>query len=77
MGQQSDAYFSDQAVHDFASSLAPLGPPREFRQLSQGLRGGMLRRIFVAVFPTTTLRVWTFQTPDGKLEQYQVAPIGN
>jgi D-alanyl-D-alanine carboxypeptidase len=72
-----NAYFSDQAVHDFASSLAPLGAPREFRQVSQGLRGGMLRRIFVAVFPTTALRVWTFQTPDGKLEQYQVAPIGN
>jgi hypothetical protein len=22
------------------------------------------------------LRAWTFQTPDGKLEQYQVAPTG-
>ncbi|MDE3127490.1 MAG: beta-lactamase family protein [Gemmatimonadota bacterium] len=73
----ANAYFTDAAIHDFASSLAPLGPPREFRQVSQGLRGGMLRRIFVAVFPGTTLRVWTFQTADGKLEQYQVAPIGN
>ncbi|HEX8725301.1 MAG TPA: serine hydrolase domain-containing protein, partial [Gemmatimonadaceae bacterium] len=73
----ANAYFSTQAVHDFASSLAPLGAPREFRQLSQDLRGGMLRRIFVAVFATRALRVWTFQTPDGKLEQYQVAPIGN
>ncbi len=72
-----NAYFSAQAVHDFATSLAPLGPPREFRQVSQGLRGGMLLRVFVASFPTRSLRVWTFQTPDGKLEQYQVAPIGN
>jgi hypothetical protein len=22
------------------------------------------------------LRAWTFQTPDGKLEQYQIAPMG-
>jgi D-alanyl-D-alanine carboxypeptidase len=72
-----NAYFSAQAIHDFASSLAPLGAPRQFRQLSQGLRGGMLRRIFVAEFATRALRVWTFQTPGGKLEQFQVAPIGN
>ncbi len=73
----ANAYFSAEAIHDFASSLAPLGPPREFRQVSQSLRGGMLRRIFVAMFPSRELRVWTFQLPDGKLEQYQVAPIGN
>jgi D-alanyl-D-alanine carboxypeptidase len=72
-----NAYFSAQAIHDFASSLGPLGAPSRFTQISQSLRGGMLRRIFVAAFPGRALRVWTFQRPDGKLEQFQVAPIGN
>jgi D-alanyl-D-alanine carboxypeptidase len=72
----ANAYFSPQALHDFASSLAPLGAPREFAQISQSLRGGMLLRRFRAVFRDRILRVWTFQMPDGKLEQYQVAPVG-
>ena len=30
---------------------------------------------FVRVtFPNRTIRVWTYEMPDGKLEQYQVAP---
>ncbi len=37
----------------------------------------MLARSFRAVFPDRALRVWTFQMPDGKLEQYQVAPEGD
>jgi len=69
-------YFSEQALKDFASSLAPLGTPRAFTQTSQSLRGGMLARSFRAVFPDRTLRVWTFQMPDGRLEQYQVASEG-
>jgi D-alanyl-D-alanine carboxypeptidase len=72
----ANAYFSQEALHDFASSLAPLGAPREFTQISQGLRGGMILRRFQAVFANRVLRVWTFQMPDGKLEQYQVAPMG-
>jgi D-alanyl-D-alanine carboxypeptidase len=74
--EDANAYFSDQALRDFATSLAPLGPPREFNQTSHGLRGGMVLRVFHAVFPDRTLRVWTFQMPDGKLEQYQVSPVG-
>jgi len=26
--------------------------------------------------PNRTIRVWTYEMPDGKLEQYPVAPIG-
>ncbi len=72
----SDAnfYFSDQALKDFESSLAPLGEPKEFVQVGQQKRGGMLERAFRVVFAHRTLRVWTYQMPDGKLEQYQVAP---
>jgi D-alanyl-D-alanine carboxypeptidase len=67
-------YFSDQAIQDFASGLMPLGAPTDFVQTSQGLRGGMVLRVFRATFANgRALRVWTFQMPDGKLEQYQVA----
>ncbi|HXI19963.1 MAG TPA: serine hydrolase domain-containing protein [Gemmatimonadales bacterium] len=72
----ANAYFSDLALHDFAASLAPLGTPTTFTQTRQSLRGGMVLRVFSAVFPDRTLRVWTFQMPDGKLEQYQVSPVG-
>ena len=72
----ANAYFSDQAIADFASSLGPVGDPALFVQTSQSKRGGMVLRVYRASFPGRALRVWTFETPDGKLEQYQVAPIG-
>jgi CubicO group peptidase (beta-lactamase class C family) len=68
-------YFSDVALKDFASSLAPLGPPTAFVQTSTSKRGGMTLRSYRATFAGRALRVWTFETADGKLEQYQVAPI--
>ncbi len=68
-----NAYFSDQALADFAASLAPLGQPKSFVQTRESYRGGMLLRVFQVTFASRTLRVWTFQMPDGKLEQYQVA----
>lgn len=67
-------YFSDQALKDFASGLAPLGSPKEFTQVREGLRGGMRLRVYIVKFPGKTLRVWTYEMPDGKLEQYQIAP---
>jgi CubicO group peptidase (beta-lactamase class C family) len=72
----ANAYFSDQAVADFASSLGPLGTPVEFVQQSQSLRGGMQLRSFTVRFAQRTLRVWTFAMPDGKIEQYMVAAAG-
>lgn len=66
-------YFSAPALADFQSSLAPLGEPKSFVQVSRALRGGMVLRVYRAVFADRALRVWTFELPDGKLEQYQVA----
>ena len=71
----ANAYFSDQALKDFQTGLAPLGEPKEFVQTGESKRGGMTERSFRVVFPNRTLRVWTYQMPDGKLEQYQVAPV--
>jgi CubicO group peptidase (beta-lactamase class C family) len=69
----ANAYFTPQALADFASSLGPLGAPRTFVQQGQSLRGGMTFRSFRVVAGTRTLVVTTFTMPDGKLEQYQIA----
>jgi hypothetical protein len=69
----ANAYFDDQAIKDFASSLGPLGTPQEFVQSGQSLRGGMTLRRYRIKFPTKTLRLTTFIMPDGKIEQYQIA----
>jgi len=69
----ANAYLSDQALKDFASGLAPLGTPLSFVQASQGLRGGMTLRVYIIRFPQKALRAWTYEMPDGKLEQYQIA----
>lgn len=71
----ANGYFSEAALKDFSSSLAPLGAPVTFVQTSTSKRGGMMLRSYRATFNGRTLRVWTFETADGKLEQYQVAPI--
>ncbi len=71
----ANGYFSDIALKDFASSLSPLGAPTGFVQISTSKRGGMTLRSYRATFSDRSLRVWTFETADGKLEQYQVAPI--
>lgn len=72
----ANSYFSEQALRDFASSLGPLGAPTGFVQTRKAERGGMVYRSYLVSFPDRTLRVWTYETPDGKLEQYQVAPQG-
>jgi CubicO group peptidase (beta-lactamase class C family) len=66
-------YFNEQALKDLASSLGVLGTPEEFTQTFQALRGGMKFRVYSIKFPKVTLGVWTYEMPDGKLEQYQVA----
>lgn len=72
----ANAYFSAQAVSDFASSLDSLGAPTGFVQQSESSRGGMIERSYRVMFRSRALRVWTYELPDGKIEQYQVAPLG-
>jgi D-alanyl-D-alanine carboxypeptidase len=74
--EDANAYFSEQALKDFASSLGPLGAVQQFVQTGQQDRGGMILRVYRVTVGQKTLRVWTFEMPDGKLEQYQVAPQG-
>jgi hypothetical protein len=67
-------YFTSEAVADFQSSLAPLGEPLSLRQTSSELRGGMTFREFEIVYPGRRLELTTYTYPDGKLEQYLIAP---
>jgi CubicO group peptidase (beta-lactamase class C family) len=67
-------YFTAEALADFQSSLAPLGEPLTFRQTREELRGGMTFHAFDIVYPGKQLSLTTYTYPDGKLEQYLIAP---
>jgi len=67
-------YFTPEALSDFQSSLAPLGEPLSFHQTRTELRGGMTFRSFRIVYPGKRLTLTTYTYPDGKLEQYLIAP---
>ena len=70
----ANAYFDDAALKDFAASLGPLGAPVEFAEQSRSLRGGMTFVSYRIRGSQATVVATTFVTPDGKLEQFQVAP---
>lgn len=67
-------YFTAEALGDFEASLGPLGEPLSFRQTATELRGGMTFRVFQIVYPGKRLTLTTYTYPDGKLEQYLIAP---
>jgi hypothetical protein len=67
-------YFTPEALADFQSSLAPLGEPLTFHQVSEQLRGGMTFHAFQIVYPGKHLTLTTYTYPDGKLEQFLIAP---
>jgi D-alanyl-D-alanine carboxypeptidase len=70
----ANAYFSDRAIGDFASSLAPCGPVADVRQTSYSLRGGMTYRGYAVRCGTRSYGVSTFVMPNGKVEQFIVTP---
>ena len=67
-------YFTAEALADFKASLAPLGEPLSFRKVGEELRGGMTFRAFQITYPGKKLELTTYTYPDGKLEQYLIAP---
>jgi len=67
-------YFTAEALADFQQSLGALGEPITLRQTSSALRGGMTFRAFEIVYPGKKLDLTTYTYPDGKLEQYLIAP---
>lgn len=68
----ANAYFSEQAVKDFASSLAPFGKVVDVTEETPFLRGGMVGRTFKIKTAKQTFDVSTFWTEMGRLEQFIV-----
>ena len=73
--ENCNAYFSEQALADFAVGLQSLGKPQAFVQRSTSERGGMTFRLFTVSFATRNVNVWERVMPDGKIEQFQVMPV--
>ena len=67
-------YFNDDVLKDFASSLGPLGAPRELTMVSSGLRGGMTGRVFRVRFANVTALISEYDLPEGKIEQFLLKP---
>ncbi len=70
----ANAYFSAQALADYASSLGPLGAPTDVTMTGESLRGGFTFRAYRVRCGSKTVTITTFVTSDGKLEQFQIAP---
>ncbi len=70
----ANAYFSAQALADYAASLSPLGAPTSVTQTGESLRGGMTYRAFEVTCGKRSVSVSTFTLSNGKLEQFQIAP---
>jgi D-alanyl-D-alanine carboxypeptidase len=68
----ANSYFTEEAIHDYASSLGPLGTPEQFCQTGRDERGGMTFHSYLAVFPKRAVTITTYHMPDGKLEQYLI-----
>ncbi|MGH9441484.1 MAG: serine hydrolase domain-containing protein, partial [Thermoanaerobaculia bacterium] len=68
----ANSYFSDTVLKDFATGLAPLGAPRDMKQIRTSDRGGMTFRLFEVTFAGRSLAIWERDMPDGRLEQFQV-----
>lgn len=70
----ANAYFTAQAIADYASSLKALGPPTEFKETSGTRRGGMSYRFYRLQTRSKALTISTFITPDGKIDEFLVYP---
>lgn len=66
-------YFDKIALHDYQTSLAPLGKPESFKIRSARKRGGMQMRGYTVTFAKKKLAITTYTLPNGKLEQYIVS----
>ncbi len=71
----ANAYFTTQAVADYAASLKPLGDPTSFQQAGMQLRGGMEHRTFAVRTATKRLSLNVYMTTGGKIAQFLISPV--
>ena len=70
----ANAYFTPQAIADYAASLKPLGVPSGFQETNASERGGMSYRFYRLQTSSIALTISTFITPEGKVDQFLVYP---
>ena len=68
----ANSYFNDVVLHDFETSLTPLGPLQAVTKTAEQLRGGMTHRSYRAQFEKKTVLLNIYVMPDGKYEQFMV-----
>jgi len=69
----ANAYFTEQALKDYAGSLGPLGAHQGFTQDHVSARGGMTERVYEVKYASKNLVIIIYEMPDGKFEQYMIA----
>lgn len=69
----ANSYFSAQALKDFSASLAPLGAPQEFKETEHRMRGGMVQRVYSVKLSRRSVRAWSRELSDGKIEEFLVS----
>ena len=67
-------YFNDETAEDYEARLAPLGALQQVKQEGAELRGGMIFRHYTLGFEKGSASLTTYTEPDGKLEQFLIAP---
>jgi hypothetical protein len=68
----ANAYFSEQALADFKSSLGGLGRLKSVTRTSEESRGGMTHRGYRAEFSKKVMNLNVYMTSEGKYEQFMV-----
>jgi D-alanyl-D-alanine carboxypeptidase len=65
------AYFTDEAIAEYADTLRPLGALDAVEQVATSRRGGMIFRRYKASYGGgTSMSLSVYETTDGKLEQF-------
>jgi hypothetical protein len=70
--ENANTYFSETALQDAKTSLAPLGKLKNVTASGENLRGGMTHRGYRAEFDKKTLSLNVYLTAAGKFEQFLV-----
>ncbi|MGE5243226.1 MAG: serine hydrolase domain-containing protein [Betaproteobacteria bacterium] len=72
----ANAYFSEQALRDYADGLRPLGTITGLTPIATRERGGMTYRGFEVKFRAKIVVLSIYEMPDGRYEQFLVEPRG-
>jgi len=64
------AYFTDEAIAEYADTLRPLGALDTIEQVATSRRGGMIFRRYKASYGGKSMSLSVYETTDGKLEQF-------